>query len=410
MKYYVIGIWDENTEYGLRLAEYLMHCTEYQIQIMTFSEPHQLVKWMKSHSLDVLITGGENSLEKIRRIYCDDALSGSEEEIWGQITAVIELQDKAMDPVKSGDGMYKISRYWSSLALMEFVCEHILKLQDMSGISRKKRGKDECYGATVSVEYREKHKNVEIIGIFSPVARCGKTTLAVALTQLLGKEDRSLMICMDQFSEIFSRDRDNLSDLIFRIHNNCNFRSEKSDMIFERRAYGKEDEKTDCLTETGDCIENLILRYIQNWNQMDYIPAPLYEDDLNQISSAQMAEILKLLKKQNQYRYIVVDIRTGMDNLQEILRLCDHVFMPDPGDTVSSSKIHVFEELMRKQNRQEVSGNASFMRKIHKIRLPEVIQTNTLENYYKELGWSSFGKRVREVMEQYDVGGAENCG
>lgn len=410
MKYYVIGIWDENTEYGLRLAEYLMHCTEYQIQIMTFSEPHQLVKWMKSHSLDVLITGGENSLEKIRRIYCDDALSGSEEEIWGQITAVIELQDKAMDPVKSGDCMYKISRYWSSLALMEFVCEHILKLQDMSGISRKKRGKDECYGATVSVEYREKHKNVEIIGIFSPVARCGKTTLAVALTQLLGKEDRSLMICMDQFSKIFSRDRDNLSDLIFRIHNNCNFRSEKSDMIFERRAYGKEDEKTDCPAETGDCIENLILRYIQNWNQMDYIPAPLYEDDLNQISSAQMAEILKLLKKQNQYRYIVVDIRTGMDNLQEILRLCDHVFMPDPGDTVSSSKIHVFEELMRKQNRQEVSGNASFMRKIHKVRLPEVIQTNTLENYYKELGWSSFGKRVREVMEQYDVGGAENCG
>lgn len=413
MKYFVIGIWDENTEYGLRLAEYLMHCTEYQIQIMTFSEPCQLVKWMKNHSLDVLITGGENSLEKIKRIYCDDTNSGLAEEVWSHVTAVIELQDKAMDPVKSGDHMYMVSRYWSSLTLMEFICGHILKLQDMSCISRKKGGKerDVCYREVSSVDCRTEQKRVEIIGIFSPVARCGKTTLSVALTQLLGKEARSLMICMDQFSEIFSRDRDNLSDLIFRIHNNCNLKSEIPDMFFyDRKMTGKAGEKMDCLSEKEDSIEHLILKYIQHWNQMDYIPTPLYEDDLNQISSAQMAEVLKLLKKQNWYRYIVVDIRSGMDNLQAILEQCDQVFMPDPGDTVSSSKIHMFEELMRKQNDQGMAGNESFMKRIHKIRLPEVIQTNTLENYYKELGWSSFGKRVREVMEQYDVGGAEKRG
>lgn len=399
MKCFVIGIWDENTEYGLRLAEYLMHCTEYQIQIMTFSETHQLVRWMKSHSLDVLITGCENSLERIGRIYCEDVFAGLEEEVWSHVTAVIELQDKVMDPVKSGDRMYKVSRYWSSLTLMEFICGHILKIQDMSGNGRKNRETEK--------------KNVEILGIFSPVARCGKTTLSVAFTQILGEEKRALMICMDQFSELFSSDQNNLSDLIFRIHNNCNWKAEiQEDRVVHNRNpnMGSEGGWTEFLEDGENPADALLCQYIRSWNQMDYIPAPLYEDDLNQISAVQMAEVLKLLKKQNRYRYIVVDIRTGMDNLQVLLEQCDQVFMPDLGDTVSSSKIHVFEERMRRQNAQEICGNTSLMHRIHKVRLPEVIQTNTLENYYKELGWSSFGKRVREVMERYDVGGTENRG
>ena len=225
---------------------------------------------------------------------------------------------------------------------------------------------------------------MDIIGIFSPVSRCGKTTLSVAFTQLLGETERSLMICMDQYSEIFSSEQDNLSDLIFRMGTACSTESESQQDLFSD--------------------------YVRNWNQMEYIPSPVYEDDLNQISSLQMVDVLKLLKEQSRYRYIVVDIRTGMDNLQEILQQCDQIFMPDPGDTVSSSKIHMFEELMRKQRVQDPEEEEFLLNRIHKVRLPEVIQTNTLENYYKELGWSSFGKCVREVMERYDVGGIENRG
>ena len=132
MKYFAIGIWDENTEYGLRLAEYLMHCTEYQIQTMTFSEPCQLVKWLKRHSLDVLITGGENSLEEIRRMYNEDVFSGREEEVQNLVSALIELQDKVMEPVKLSENRYKVSRYWSSLDLMKFISGTVLKLPDPS--------------------------------------------------------------------------------------------------------------------------------------------------------------------------------------------------------------------------------------------------------------------------------------
>ena len=113
MKYFAIGIWDENTEYGLRLAEYLMHYTEYQIQVMTFSELRQLVKWIRKHSLDVLITGGENSLEEIRHMYYEDVFSDQREGVQDLVSAVIELQDKVMEPVEAGRNHYKVSRYWS---------------------------------------------------------------------------------------------------------------------------------------------------------------------------------------------------------------------------------------------------------------------------------------------------------
>lgn len=382
MKCFAIGIWDDNTEYGLRLAEYLMHCTEYQIQIMTFSELRQLVKWLRKHSLDVLITGGDNALEEIRHMYYEDVFSDQKEEVQDLVSAVIELQDKVMEPVEAGRNHYKVSRYWSSLNLMNFITGTVLKIPDSSGTSGKRREK---YGESIPGSGRMNGKNnVDIIGIFSPVSRCGKTTLSVAFTQLLGETEPSLMICMDQYSEIFSSEQDNLSDLIFRMGT----------------ASGTESESQ----------QDLFSEYVRNWNQMEYIPSPVYEDDLNQISSLQMAEVLKLLKEQSRYRYIVVDIRTGMDNLQEILQRCDQIFMPDPGDTVSSSKIHMFEELMRKQRVQETEEEEFLLNRIHKVRLPEVIQTNTLENYYKELGWSSFGKCVREVMARYDVGGIENRG
>ncbi|MGN0268402.1 MAG: hypothetical protein ACI4D7_12085 [Lachnospiraceae bacterium] len=382
MKYFAIGIWDDNTEYGLRLAEYLMHCTEYQIQIMTFSELRQLVKWIRKHRLDVLITGGDNALEEIRHMYYEDVFSDQKEEVQDLVSAVIELQDKVMEPVETGRNHYKVSRYWSSLNLMNFIIGTVLKIPDSSGIYGKRREK---YGESIPDSGRmNRRNNVDIIGIFSPVSRCGKTTLSVAFTQLLGETERSLMICMDQYSEIFSSEQDNLSDLIFRMGTACSTESESQQDLFSD--------------------------YVRNWNQMEYIPSPVYEDDLNQISSLQMVDVLKLLKEQSRYRYIVVDIRTGMDNLQEILQQCDQIFMPDPGDTVSSSKIHMFEELMRKQRVQETEEEEFLLNRIHKVRLPEVIQTNTLENYYKELGWSSFGKCVREVMERYDVGGIENRG
>ena len=103
MKYFAIGIWDDNTEYGLRLAEYLMHCTEYQIQIMTFSELRQLVKWIRKHSLDVLITGGENALEEIRHMYYEDVFSDQKEEVQDLVSAVIEclqLKPEAVYPCR----------------------------------------------------------------------------------------------------------------------------------------------------------------------------------------------------------------------------------------------------------------------------------------------------------------------
>ena len=58
-----------------------------------------------------------------------------------------------------------------------------------------------------------------IIGVYSPVGRCGKTSLALAMGQLLAREEKLLFITLDTFTgfsglldEQWKRD---LSDLIY---------------------------------------------------------------------------------------------------------------------------------------------------------------------------------------------------
>ena len=59
-----------------------------------------------------------------------------------------------------------------------------------------------------------------IIGVYSPVGRCGKTSLALAMGQLLAREEKLLFITLDTFTGFFpvfvdEQWKRDLSDLIY---------------------------------------------------------------------------------------------------------------------------------------------------------------------------------------------------
>ena len=44
--------------------------------------------------------------------------------------------------------------------------------------------------------------DVEVIGVYSPIGRSGKTTFAITLGQVLAKEKETLYINMEEFSAL----------------------------------------------------------------------------------------------------------------------------------------------------------------------------------------------------------------
>ena len=63
----VIGVCDENTVYMKKLAGYFMQKSSIPLQIRSFSDWEQLIRYLQSNELDVLILGGVTFLEKWER-------------------------------------------------------------------------------------------------------------------------------------------------------------------------------------------------------------------------------------------------------------------------------------------------------------------------------------------------------
>lgn len=149
-----------------------------------FTSRKRLEEFARDHGIDVLLTGtlsegGFPGLPSVQRILL------TEEE------------------VRAGEGGgHGIYKYQSGDDILREV---------MAAYCETPEGKTDFPGLPASGK--------RIIGVYSPVGRCGKTSLALAMGQLLAREEKLLFITLDTFTgfsglldEQWKRD---LSDLIY---------------------------------------------------------------------------------------------------------------------------------------------------------------------------------------------------
>ncbi|MDO5410919.1 MAG: hypothetical protein Q4F21_10795 [Lachnospiraceae bacterium] len=398
MRNSVIGICDVNTVYMKKLAEYFMQKADIPLQVMTFSQDRQLFRYLQKGNLDILITGEELPLERLRQWFgVDLSMEFSEspenyrksgewygegeedrdspacsnkggEEVRKKISWGIELKDSFVKTERSGGFFIKTSRYHSSAELLALVTELIVQ----------NRADSDCDAWKKDTAGR-RERNGCMIGIYSPIHRCGKTSLSVLITELLAKKGKSLMICMDHYSEIFAEEDENLADLIYRISGGDNLRSAGEKL----------------------CDFELYTDFVREWQGVSYIAASVSAEDTVEISSVQFCNLMDLLRYRSDYEYVVVDFREDMEGIHRILKQCDVVFMPCLEDCSSRSKLLMFEKSLKEL--MDLEEYEELMKKIHQIQLPYVIEAGDMENYYRELLWSDFGNAAGRLLEQYDV-------
>lgn len=389
----LIGICDTNIVYMKKLAEAFMQKADIPLQIMTFSNHSQLIQYLKDSRLDILIAGGDFSVDPMEKWQGVDAGKNIklQEVISQHVGYLLKLKDEKGGVERDDDCCLKISRYQSATELYCLIRQLITGNQsDDKSMVEYRELKTDSWRFFNSKEVSETdgiyavRKNFQqekgyILAVYSPVNRCGKTSFAVLLSKFLQKKNNALMICMDHYSKVFSDEEFNLSELIYCMSRECNLRQKESG-IHDFSEYGN---------------------YVKKWEDISYISAPRSVEDISQISAQQLCFLLKVLKNRSDFQYIVVDLSEGIENIYKVLEQCDFIFMPVLEDCISQCKIEEFSDHMA--NLMGPSAWKQLSDKIHKIQLPLTFEANGVENYYRELIWSDLAAAVGDIVNRYNI-------
>lgn len=159
------------------------------------------------------------------------------------------------------------------------------------------------YAEKVELNHNRKYilkNDCKIIGIYSPVNRCGKTNLSLNLSKRLN--EKVLIINLEEFSGIMDilhiESEYNISDLMYFFLKNADNLPIKLDAVVK------------------ECGNFHILPPIDN-------PEDLYDIDIGI-----WRDFIISIRDIGKYQYIILDISNVMQHFVKIFEICTYVFMP----------------------------------------------------------------------------------
>ena len=206
----------------------------------------------------------------------------------------------------------------------------------------------------------------KILGVYSPIGRCLKTSFSWTLGQQLGKNGKTLLVSMEEYSG-FSR-------LVGE-----EMQSDLADVFYFYRQ--------------GNCSFARLSSMIYTWGNLDYIPPVRYPEDLVQITGEEMAEFLTRIASESSYEMLVVDMGNVGRHAIPMMDACDAVYMPVKDDCVSAAKLEEFEAYL------ETSGKRGLLEKIQRVKLPYHSGFGRRDTYLEQLVWGELGDYVRQLLK-----------
>lgn len=271
-----IGILDEEVEYVKMLAAYLGRFGKGRWSTAAFTDREVLNQYLRDGQLDILAGTNKEELKQLQEIYNNLSC------LW--LSNRQETSKKEM-------GFYEIYRYESARAVGKML-ESIVMQMRMAA----EQGKP-------------------MVAIYSPVGRCGKTTLAL---EVVHNEDygRWLYIGMEDYSS-FSKEQQPESEVSV----------EPDDFFY----YVKERQ------------EEKLLAMVRRSSGMIGSGSSLF--DIRQIDSNDVAWMKDVLQKSD-YGGVIFDMGTGVLMDPDIFNLFDRLVVPYLKGEMSMIKRQNFERLL----------------------------------------------------------------
>ncbi len=318
-------IFDRDSKYAEELGKRLNDAPGFPFAVSAVSTKEELMRLDGASIL--LLSGQEDDIE---------ILHGR----WGQVMLLSDVQGyHAVDTVPT---VFK----YQPLGKIQ---EDILKKQ--------KR---------IETEYSIAEKTVfrcAFVGIASPVGRCGKTGLAIALGEVLSQTAHVLYVNPEPFSgfpELFEKLPDqNLSDFLYERESNELSEKEAGLKVFQ-------------------------------FHGVDILaPVRMAEDILN-VSPKQIREIAQDIGRMECYDVVILDLGPDVRYTECFLPIIQKLYVPSTAQAAESGKMKAFLQWV---------GRASGDRKIsvEQVIMPPLRGICPEETYMEQLLWSETGELARKL-------------
>ena len=329
----ILAICDQDLSYLEHLSDYLNRQTGFPYQADPFTELSALITYAKEHMPQVAVVSRSlaeqmPSDERLKKIpfFC---LTEEEEE----------------------DG---VCRYQSCDELQRQIFD---KCRLMTG---KEAG-------TERIPPAGEETSCMVIGVYSPVSRCGKTSFAAALAMELAGYDRTVCInlefCSGQTMLFSSHAQNDLTDLL----------------------YG-------CRSGDGRNFAKVLQNAVIAWDEADCICPARIPADLYEVSREEWNILLKRIAEDGSYAYMVLDIGNGAAELIPMLENCARIYMPVLNDRISQGKVLQFEQML------ETLGETGVRDAIRKIAVPRLRSDGEPGEFPAGLSRGKIGSYARQII------------
>lgn len=331
----IMGVYDVDPFYADRFAESANQRAQIPFTVVAFSSISRLEAFTKEKPLELLLIGDEVDREQLSQV---------------RVNQIVRLSESREI---SGEDFPFVYKYQASDAVLREVmaCYQIQPEQiPLTAVGVK------------SV----------VMGIYSPVNRCGKTGFSLTLGQIMARESKVLFLSLEEHS--------GLSRLM-----GVSFETSLSDLIYEYRQ--------------GGYTRMSLGTVVHNWGGLDYVPPAAYGEDLAEIQGSELAEIIRQISAEGAYEVIVVDIGCLGRGMEPLLELCDVIYAPVKDDCVSAAKMEAWQEYLGK------SGRAHLWERVRILKLPRPGAVWQAETYLEQLLWGEMGDFIRNLLKGQEGGG-----
>lgn len=334
MKKQIFAVCDTEAEYARNFMDYLNRKKSMPFEVQAFTSAENLIAFAEKNHIELLLISAEAMCREIREL---------------DIGKVIILTEGVKPPEFGGyAGVYK---YQASSQIVREVMA--------------------CYGeekSVLPVQSPAMKKSTDILGIYSPLGRCLKTSFALTLGQVLAKERPVLYLNLEEyagFEELFGRSfSGTLSDLLYFVQQGENNLSVKLGGM------------------------------VQTAGILDFIPPVQSPLDIRGTPWQDWIRLLQEISMHTSYETVILDIGNGIDEVFQLLDLCRTVYMPVRSDRMSVCKIAQFEKLLQMLDYSQV------LAKTVKMKLPFYSGVQRGAFQPEQLVWSELGDYVREMIQK----------
>ncbi len=329
----IFAICDLEEAYVVHLADYLNQKSDLPFRVMAFTRLESLIEYAGGHEIEILLISTDAMNDEVRKL---------------DVHRIIILSD-GETPNLEGEELY-INKYQDSDAIARLVCS---------------------YAGQSCTQMKESLGDCCLLGVYSPVSRCGKTLFALTLAQACAQDSRVLYVNMESCS--------GFEGLL-----KTNWREDLADLMYAARS-------------DPDTFQSKLEDVITSYGNLNICPPSFFPEDLRDADVQEWMHFFGAVSHALSCRIIVLDIGSQIKDIPELLKMCSRTFMPILPDPVSRSKISQFEKNLEALSMEDLK------RSMIRLYLPAVNVHSLGASLMDDLLYGNMGQFVRRLLDEEGV-------